>query len=189
MAVQHLRAGGIVLYPTDTLWGLGVDATNVSAIERLRVLKGSEGAKHYSIVVSDMTMARQYVDVTPLAERLIKKFLPGKLTIVLESHGLPHELSDNKTIGIRIPSHPVPLALAKELGRPITSTSANVSGTDGSLTEKVLRENNICVVGEYKPLLDSAPSTVVDARAATPIVIREGAITTSELTDFESGVL
>ena len=187
--VQHLHTGGIVLYPTDTLWGLGVDATNREAINRLRAAKGSGGTKHYSIVVSDMKMARQYVEVTPLAEKLAQKFLPGKLTIVLRPHGLPAELGATDEVGIRIPDHSAPLALVRELGRPITATSANISGTDSPLTDAYIRENNIFVIGEYMPLPDSVPSTVVDARGTELVIIREGAITKAELTDFVSGVL
>ncbi|MEN9390054.1 MAG: hypothetical protein RLZZ283_154 [Candidatus Parcubacteria bacterium] len=187
--IQHLQSGGAILYPTDTLWGLGVDATNADAIERLRLMKGSGGAKHYSIVVSDMGMAAQYAAVTPLAEQLAQKFLPGKLTLVLEPHGLPESLGAADEVGIRIPNHPVPLSVVQKFGRPITATSANVSGVDAPLTKDFIQTNNILVVEEYLPLPDSLPSTVVDARGARLVVIREGAITKAELTDFESGVL
>lgn len=100
-----MMTSGVTLYPTDTVYGLGVDATDAEAVLRLRELKGSGGEKHYSIVVSDMAMMRQYAEVTPLAERLAAKFLPGKLTLILNMKGLPKELSDDGTIGIRIPAH------------------------------------------------------------------------------------
>lgn len=178
----------IVLYPTDTLYGLGVDATNPKAIARLKELKGRDERKHISIAVSDVGMMREYAEVTPLAEKLLHTFLPGKLTIIIKPKNLPHELGvGTGEIGVRIPNHPEALNLIKELGRPITATSANVSGMEPEGTpEKILRQfgekaqmiTNVIDAGELPP---SEPSTVVDARGATPIIIREGAISSQEI--------
>lgn len=173
----------IVLYPTDTLYGLGVDATDPEAIRRLKELKGRDEGKAISIVVSDVAMMRQYADVTPLAEKLITAFLPGKLTIILNAKNLPPELSNDGTIGIRMIDHPVPLQLIKELGKPVTATSANVSGMP---TYRTVAEI-LAQFGEKSDLIyqvtncpselpPSEPSTVVDARGDIPIIIREAAI-------------
>ncbi|MEK7063470.1 MAG: L-threonylcarbamoyladenylate synthase [Patescibacteria group bacterium] len=178
----------IWLYPTDTLFGLGADATDPAAIAVLRELKGSPGEKHISIVVADLAMMRQYAEVTPLAEKLAAAFLPGKLTLVLNAKNLPKDLSEDGTIGIRIPNHPVPLALVRKLGKPITATSANVSGQRCMMSVPEIHDQ----FGDKYYLLKredewpmwlppSAPSTVVDARGDTPIVIREGAITTQQI--------
>ncbi len=178
----------IYLYPTDTVYGLGVDAHDGTAVARLRALKGSRGEKHYSIAVSDIDMMREYAEVTPLAERLVKKFLPGKLTIILNAKNLPNELSDDGTIGVRIPDHPVVHELIKKVGGPITATSANVSGLAPQATvSEILTQFGekakyiIYDTSWPQELPESQPSTVVDARGESPIIIRLGAISESDL--------
>lgn len=178
----------VFLYPTDTVYGLGVDARDRDAVLTLRALKGSGGEKHYSIAVSDIDMMRQYADVTPLAERLVKKFLPGKLTIILNAKNLPHELSDDGTIGVRIPNHPVVHELIKKVGGPITATSANISGMPPQKTVPEIlaqfgdRAKDIFVDPSWPTELpESLPSTVVDARGDMPVLIREGAILWTDL--------
>ena len=137
-ALSVLNKGGIVLFPTDTIYGLGVDATNADAVKRLRELKGrpafaelrrGKAGKPISIMVSDMAMAEKYAVVTPLAKKLAEKFLPGKLTLVLEAKDtLSDEVTAGTgTVGIRIPDHPIALQMVKDFGKPITATSANVS--------------------------------------------------------------
>lgn len=177
----------IVLYPTDTIYGLGVDATDPEAVSRLRELKGSGGEKHYSIAVRDLAMMRQFAEVTPLAERLAAAFLPGKLTLVLTAKDLPKELSDDGTIGVRIPNHPVVMQLIEEIGAPITATSANVSGQPTLHTPaEILKQfadkaHLITRVIDAGPLQPSEPSTVVDARGDAPIIIREGAVSKEKI--------
>ncbi len=133
----------IILYPTDTLYGLGVDATNPEAVGALRALKGRDEKKAISIVVADLAMAEEYAIVTPLAKKLAAQFLPGKLSIVLTATDmLPIELTAGTgTVAIRIPDHPVPLQLVKELGKPITATSANIADmpTEASV-EAILKQ-------------------------------------------------
>lgn len=178
----------IYLYPTDTVYGLGVDARDGKAAARLRELKGSGGEKHYSIAVTDLDMMRQYAEVTPLAERLAKKFLPGKLTIVLRPKGLPTELGDGSDeIGVRIPNHPVVHELIRKIGGPITATSANVSGKPAaqSVPEILAQFSDTTDIvfddAWPKELPPSLPSTVVDARGEVPVIIRVGAISEADL--------
>ncbi len=180
---------GIILYPTDTVYGLGVDATDPESVSRLRDLKGREDLKPISIMVKDIDMLEEYAHVTPLANRLIEKFLPGKMTLILNVKGsLPEELTAGTgTIGVRIPKHMLCVRLVEELGRPLTATSANVSGqkTESSV-EKILAQFGekaswITKVYDLGELPESAPSTVVDARGETPIIIREGAISREEI--------
>lgn len=178
----------IYLYPTDTVFGLGVDARDGTAIARLRELKGSGAEKHYSIAVSDIKMMRQYAVVTPLAERLAQKFLPGKLTIILNAKNLPPELSDDGTIGVRIPDHRVVHELIAKIGGPVTATSANVSGLPPQKTvSDILAQFGDRAKGIYvdpawpQELPPSEPSTVVDARGEVPVLIREGALLWKDL--------
>ncbi|MBY0539258.1 threonylcarbamoyl-AMP synthase [Patescibacteria group bacterium] len=173
----------IVLYPTDTIYGLGVDATDAEAVSRLFELKGRNENKPISIVVSGIEMMRQYAEVTPLAEKLTVKFLPGRLTIVLKAKNLPDNLTAGTgTVGVRIPNHPVPLRLVRELGKPITATSANVADQPTLSSPKEIRAQfaeragMITEVIDEGVLPDSLPSTVVDARGIQPIILREGAV-------------
>jgi len=184
----------IYLYPTDTVFGLGVDARDGIAIARLRSLKGSGAEKHYSIAVSDIDMMRHYAVVTPLAEKLVHAFLPGKLTIVLEARNLPKEICEDGTIGIRIPDYPVVHDLIKRIGGPITATSANVSGLPPQATiEKILEQfGDRASEISYDPtwptsLPPSLPSTVVDAQGTEPRLIREGAVLFREIEKVAKG--
>ncbi len=180
----------ITLYPTDTLYGLGVDATSQEAVARLIALKGRPDGKPISVVVSDMDMLREYAHVTPLAKRLASKFLPGKLTLVLEA--LPEKfapgiVAPDGSVGFRIPAHPAPRELVLRYGKPLTATSANVSGMlTESTVQKILGQfgEQASWVGEIidgGELAHSPASTVVDARGTSPVIIREGAITTSTI--------
>lgn len=187
--VNVLKNGGIILYPTDTLYGLGVDALNVEALKKLKTLKGRSDSKPISIVVADMAMAEEYAEVTPLARKLAETFLPGKLTLVLSAkENLPTELTAGTgTIGIRIPNHLLCLNLARELGRPFTATSANVSDQEsknsatGILAQFGMHAGLIDRVIDVGTLPDSLPSTTVDARGEVPIVLREGAVSKEEI--------
>jgi L-threonylcarbamoyladenylate synthase len=183
--ISVLKDGGIVLFPTDTIYGLGVDATNAEAVQRLQKLKGRPERKPISIMVSDMTMAEKYAMVTPLAKKLSEKFLPGKITLVLEAKDtLPQELTAGTgTVGIRIPNQPTALQMVKDFGKPITATSANIADmpTLNSVSE-ILKQfgsksDMIYHIIDEGVLVPSGPSTVVDVRGEKPIVLREGAIT------------
>jgi L-threonylcarbamoyladenylate synthase len=179
----------IILYPTDTIYGLAVDATDADAVSRLFELKGRNENKPISIVVSDLEMMRNYAVVTPLAEKLAAKFLPGKLTLVLDAKDtLPKEITAGTgTVGIRIPNHPVAMRLVAELGKPISATSANVADLPtlktpqeilGQFGERVGMITDVIDEGE---LPESLPSSVVDARGNAPKVIREGAVSVEEI--------
>ena len=187
---ETLLEGDILLYPTDTLYGLGVDALNSEAIKRLKELKGRDEGKPISVIISDMEMAETYAEVTPLAKRLAERFLPGKLTIILNAKNLHDELTGGTgTIGIRIPNHVFCLALAKEFGRPYTATSANIAGEESKrsvpeiLAQFGEKAGGIGKVIDAGELMESLPSTVVDARGNRPIVVREGAVPKDKILD------
>ncbi|MES2014776.1 MAG: L-threonylcarbamoyladenylate synthase [Patescibacteria group bacterium] len=187
--VDILNTGGILLYPTDTLYGLGVDALNVEALKKLRTLKGRDEGKPISVVVADITMAEEYAELTPLAKKLAENFLPGKLTLILNAkETLPKELTAGTgTIGIRIPNHLLCLNIAREFGRPYTATSANVSGMNPKhsvpeiLAQFGAEAHMIGRAIDVGELLESLPSTVVDARGDVPRVLREGVISKEDI--------
>lgn len=193
---QDSQGRGIFLYPTDTVYGLGADATNPDAVKALFTLKGRDEKKPVSIVVADFRMAEKYAVVSPLAKVLIEKFLPGKLTIVLKAKDiLPNEITAGTgSVGIRIPNHPVPLRLVRELGKPITATSANVAGMPTEVTPRAIlaqfgeRAGMVTEVIDEGELPESAPSTVVDARGNNPIIIREGAVPSAEILGVQEGI-
>lgn len=177
-AVSVLRNGGVVLYPTDTLYALGVDALNANAVKKLRDVKGSY--KETSVAVSDIEMMRQYTNINETAERIIEKFLPGKLTLLLEKKVDLPVISGDK-LGIRIPDNKTALTLVKELGSPITVTSANLSGkVTGTSVEEILQDISVDYVLD-EGILEGEASTIVDLTGDEIKIQREGAISKEDL--------
>ncbi|MCI7465814.1 MAG: threonylcarbamoyl-AMP synthase [Bacteroidales bacterium] len=127
---QILKVGGVILYPTDTIWGLGCDATNREAIERIIQIKGRSANKNLLILVSDEEMLAEYVESIPSCARDLLHSVQTPATIIYpQAKNLPIDLlSNNQSIGIRIPKHDYCQRLLKEFGKPIVSTSANLSG-------------------------------------------------------------
>ena len=120
----------IIVFPTDTSYGLGADATDQEAIKKVFAIKGRDYKKPLHIIVSDIEMAQKYASITPFAKKLFLKFLPGPVTFVVpKKKNLPDLLTAGfQTVGIRMPNHPIPNMIVKAYGKPITATSANVSG-------------------------------------------------------------
>jgi len=123
--VEVLREGGVIIYPTDTIYGLGCDLFNKEAIERIYRIKGARTTKRLSIICPDLSYISMYAQVTDYAYRLMKRLIPGPYTFILEATRLVPKimLSKQKTVGIRVPDHPIPLAIVQELGNPIITTS------------------------------------------------------------------
>lgn len=187
-ATEVLRAGGVILYPTDTLYGLGADAFSDAAVAKIYAIKSREARKPIHCIVADMVMAERYAEVSDVARTLAQKFLPGPLTLVLPKKpevtgGIA---SDAATLGIRIPANEFCLALAREAG-PYTTTSANKSGApsarriDDILAQLGPAADMIDLVIDAGELPESLPSTVVDLTGGLPKVRREGAISASEI--------
>ncbi len=182
-AVKCLEASGLVVYPTETCYGLGADATNPKAIERLLQYKRRREGKPFSILVDSFKMANKYADINHDAKNLFNKFLPGPLTIVVQgknnlAKGVQSEIG---TIGIRQSSHPIAQALVKAYGKPITATSANASNQKkpystqdvlGPLSEKQKKLLDFIIDAGLLP--KRQPSTVVDTTYSTGMVLRQG---------------
>ncbi len=187
-AAEVIAKGGIVAYPTDTLYGLGVNALDVDALNRLKELKSRDEGKPISLMVPDADAIEKYAELTPAARVIAEKFLPGALTLVVPAKDiLPKELAPNGTIGIRVPNDVFSLALAAASDVPVTSTSANLSGRE---TPKTVEEL-IAHFGEKASVIDlyidAGPrnggigSTVISCLTNLPVVLREGAISKKEL--------
>lgn len=127
---DHLKAGGILAYPTETVWGLGVDISNSSAVKKLFALKGRDTTKAISILVGNIYEARTLADLDPVCEKLMAVFWPGPVTFVVRAKKtVPEEVTGGTGfVGLRCSNHPFVVALVRELGVGITSTSANKSG-------------------------------------------------------------
>lgn len=126
LAVDILKKGRVIIYPTETSYGIGVDATSSKSIRKIFTIKERKG-KPISIIVSSLGMAKRYAKIDAVTRKLAQKFMPGPLTLVTEKKKLPQILS-KKTVAWRIPSHPVAFPIVKKFGKPITATSANLSG-------------------------------------------------------------
>lgn len=181
-AAGYLKDGQVIAYPTETIYGLGADVLNRKAVKRIYDLKSRDYGLPISILVADIKMLREVVaEVPDVALPLMRKFWPGALTILFEASSIiPKGLVTNTgKVGVRISSHPVAAAIVESFGRPITTTSANLSGFPPSLSVKHVRkyfdERIPCIVdsGECEP---TRGSTVVDITEETMRVIRDGAI-------------
>jgi L-threonylcarbamoyladenylate synthase len=184
-AVSVLAAGGLLIFPTETTYGAGVDATNQAAVDKLLAYKSRREGKPLSIAVTDLAMAEQYVEVNDQAKKLYQRFLPGPVTVVSKSLGqvATGVESEFGTLGVRIPNYELVLEIVKALGRPVTATSANGSGEkrpytvqdiyDG-LSDKQLSLIDLVInAGQLPP---NPPSTVIDTTLSTPVVFRQGEI-------------
>lgn len=179
-AVAIMREGGVVIYPTDTLYAMGCDALNAKAVEKLCRLKGIDPSRQLlSIVCSDITQASEYSRIDNRAFRLLKEYTPGPYTFVLPAaHTLPRQFKGRKTVGVRIPDNAVARALAVALGNPVMSSS--VAPTD---PDDIVSPAALAIDFEHKAdaLIDGGegldtPSTVVDLTdSSNPEVLREGA--------------
>lgn len=193
-ATHILSSGGVIIYPTDTLYGLGADALSDTAVDAVYALKERDGRKPMHAVVADLAMAERYGVVNPLARKLAKRFLPGALTLVLEKRegeerGIMRGMG---TIGIRIPDDRFCLALARAFGKPFTATSANISGEDAELditgiqAQLGAHAERVGLVVDAGPLTARMPSSVVDVSSGVPNVLREGAISERQIMEAAS---
>jgi len=178
-AIDILKNGGLIVYPTETCYGIGCDALNENAVEKVYRVKKREKKKPLSIIVSSLEMMRKYGKITKEVEYLVKKFMPGPLTIVVEKKRTIPDILNPKEIAFRISSHPIAQQLVKELDKPITATSANISGSKPIYSsEEIVKIFN----GKVDMIIDSGnlpliqPSTIIRVKKSKIELIREGAI-------------
>ena len=179
-AVEVLREGGIVIYPTDTIYALGCDALNVRAVERICRIKGINPQKvNLSIICRELSWVSEYAKLNNLYFKLLKRNLPGAFTFILPtSSSLPKIYKNRKTVGVRIPDHAITLALVEALGNPLLTTSVSVDdeepeyGTDPELiAERYESVADLIIDGGEGGTI---PSTTVDCTGDEPAVLREG---------------
>jgi len=179
--VEVLKRGGLVIYPTDTVYGLGCDITNIKALERIAQIKGVKLEKsNFSFVCEDLSNLSDYVkQIDTSTFKILKRALPGPYTFILPgSKSLPNPFKKRKTVGIRVPDNSIALALVSALGNPIVSTSIRDDDdiveytTDPELIlEKWDNLVDIVIDGGYG---GNEASTIIDLSGDAPEVVREG---------------
>ena len=192
-AIASLQSGNVIVFPTETVYGLGADALNHEAVERVFQLKGRNSENPIPIIVADQTMLRGLIDkIPPIAEKLIDRFWPGPLTLVLQARpDTPKQLLNIRGgVGVRISSQPIATQLSRELGRPLTATSANPSGKQAAST---IEQAENYFAGEIGIFLDGGKlpakigSSVVEVIEDRIKIIREGEISVSQLAAIIGG--
>ena len=177
--VNILKNGGICIYPTETCYGLGCDATNENAIKKLRKIKKMNDEKKISIIVSSLEMIKKYGRVTRRVEKIVNLFMPAPLTLVIRKKKSIPDILNKDEIAFRIPNNLVALRLVKEFEKPITATSANITTKPSIYTFDKIRkvfEGKVDIILDGGDLPLEPPSTIVDMTKRKPEIIREGSM-------------
>ncbi len=194
--IDVLRAGGIVVFPSDTVYGFLADASDEQAVEKLIRFKNRPWGKPISVFVSDFGMLKRYAVVTGSQERLLSEILPGPFTVILGSRSKTSRRleSESRTLGLRLPDYELINRLAKQYGKPFTATSANLSGRAPhysvgsflrSLPESKKKLIDLVIDGGVLPR--NKPSTIIDLSADELQIIRKGDIVMKNSKTFETG--
>jgi L-threonylcarbamoyladenylate synthase len=187
LGVQIIRKGGVIVFPTDTLYGLGAGAFCEAGIRRVFEIKQRPLTMALPLLLGDVSQIHEVAEHLPdYAWRLVDRFLPGGLTLVVRRSSIVKDIitAGGDTVAIRIPDHPVALALIRESGMPVVGTSANLSGHSNVLSVSDLRKQ---LEGKVDLIIDGGPapggkeSTVVDVTNYIAEIIREGAISRAEV--------
>ncbi len=180
-AVEVLTSGGVIIYPTDTVYGIGCSIFNTRAIERIYQIKQQDQNKPFSFICSDLSGISEYAKVSNSAYRFMKQLVPGPYTFILPASRLKQlprsMISKRKTVGIRVPNNPICQAIIKELGHPILNASLVNDRSEIIVDPEIIHErfeNRVDLILEGEHSLQEF-STVLDLTDEQPIVVREGA--------------
>ncbi len=188
-AVQVLRSGGVAAFPTDTLYGLGADVFCIPAVERVFAIKERPVGMPMPVLISSPSdLSRVAINVPDVAWELADRFWPGALTIILNrSKDVPDLVSGGRnTLGIRMPNHPVALAMIEGFGGPVTGTSANITGGDNLSSWQEVKQalgDRVDHVVEDGPAPSGTASTILDLTTELPTLVRAGDV---DVTSIES---
>lgn len=189
-AVEAIRRGGVVAFPTDTLYGLAVDPRSETALEALFALKGRNADRVVALIGASLAQAAEVAEITGTARRLADRFWPGPLTLVVAARSPLAALarSADGLVGIRVPAHPVARALAEACGHVLTATSANPSGAPATSSpdEIALALPDVSVLVDAGPSPGGPPSTLIRAVTSEIRLVREGALPWSRVLEFLS---
>ena len=182
-----LKRGGVIAFPTDTVYGLGACSTNSQAVERIYWVKERPRSRALPLLLTKTSQISEVAHPVPqIAWQLAYRFLPGALTLVLPKRASVSDIvtAGGETVAVRVPAHPIPLALAEGLGAPIVGTSANLSGKPPALSaDEVYSQfaTKIDLVIDGGPCSGGKESTIVDVTGQTPVILREGAISVERI--------
>ena len=191
-SAEILKNGGVIIYPTDTLYGLGANALNEDAIIKIYKIKKQDRNKPISVIVKDIKMARKISCVDSKVEKILNKIWPGPITVVLRKKDIISDIltGNGETVAIRIPGNEFISALMKKIDFPITATSANISGEKDLLkSEEIITKFKSAKIkpdlfidaGDVK---NSTASTIIDLTMSVPKIIRTGIVGREELFRF-----
>ncbi len=193
-AVETARAGGIIAFPTDTLFGVAADGRNLEAVQRVFQVKHRPLDKPLPILLADAAAVGEVTQedyLTPGARRLMRRYWPGALTIVLPAKpGLVEGTHQSGKVAVRVPNHPVALAVLRAFGGPLATTSANISGMEGARNPEEVAESigegiDVLLIGG--PPLRELASSIIDVAVDPPAQVRAGAIPWDELIAVAQG--
>lgn len=192
-AGEIIKSGGIVAFPTETVYGLGADAFNENAVKGIFAAKGRPQDNPLIVHIHDVSLADEVAEVTAEAKKLFERFSPGPLTLVLKKkEAVPDSVTAGlSTVGVRIPSHPLALAFLKAVGRPVAAPSANISSRISPTSAKHVFED---MNGKIPLILDGGScevgieSTVLDLTKDIPVILRPGSVTAEMLLQVLSDV-
>jgi L-threonylcarbamoyladenylate synthase len=185
--IQIIRRGGVLAYPTDTVYGLGAGAYHEAGVRRVFEIKKRPLSMAVPLLLADASQIHEVAAVMPAyAWRLVERFMPGALTLVVWRSQIVNDVitAGGKTVAIRIPEHPVPLALIRGSGMPLVGTSANISGSRPLLTARAVQDE---LSGTVDLIIDAIPppggieSTVVDVTGEKALIVRQGEISRERL--------
>jgi L-threonylcarbamoyladenylate synthase len=185
--IEIIRRGGVIAFPTDTVYGVGAGAYIEKGIERVYEVKNRPREMALPLLLADAAQVHEVANfMPPYAWRLMDRFLPGGLTLVVFRTKVVKDIitAGGDTVAIRIPDHPVPIALIKGSGMPLVGTSANLSGKPSVLNPEGVRQqldDKVDLIIEGGPPPGGKESTVVDVTGHIPVVLRQGAISREEL--------
>lgn len=181
-AARIMKEGGVIIFPTESSYGIGVDALNSAAIKKIAPIKGQPEEKNISIIVADLEQAKRFGKINEEAEKLVQKFMPGPLTLVVEKQPSVPDLLAERTIAFRISGNRVAREICSALGNAVTATSANMHGRPSTYSARdVIKEFNsrVHMIIDAGELPHSAPSTIYDV--AQKKVLRLGPITETQI--------
>jgi len=179
--VERLRNGGVIIYPTDTIYGLGCDILQLNAIERISRIKNVDPKKaQLSFICSDLSNLSEYAkQISTSTFRLLKEYLPGPYTFILPASKMVPKILQSKkdTIGLRIPDNKIACAIVKELGRPVLSASLPGEMVEDYTDPEIMHEN---FMNQVDIVIDggiggTVPSTIIDCTSDVPVLVRQGA--------------
>jgi L-threonylcarbamoyladenylate synthase len=187
-AARALESGELIIYPTDTLYGIGADVSSAIAVQRLRELKGRNSNKPISVIMPNVRDIHLYAEVNEIAQSFIDRFLPGPLTIVLPAKStISANITMNGSIGVRVPNNPFTLELGKLFAKPYTATSANRSGRETPHNVHAILQqfghdiHDVTLAIDDGDRLGGVGSTIISCLTETPHMLREGLLSKAEL--------